>query len=119
MKTLEKINETKDININIANVRLDIPIPILKDLISDIKKMEDNYLKKQLLKIIDNGKIIKYSAKKGLAAEKATAARTKKVKVKIQNSIDILKLENKKITYYTIAKHSKVAFNTVKKYVNL
>lgn len=65
----------------------------------------------------DSVKIIKPSKKKTEAASTATQARTKRAKEKITNAINILRMENKPITAYSIAKESGVSFNTVKKYI--
>jgi response regulator of citrate/malate metabolism len=67
---------------------------------------------------VNNPKNIEYSFKKHSASEKATKARTKKAKEKIQTAIDILRMENKKITHYSITQTSGVSFTTVKKYLN-
>ena len=71
-----------------------------------------------LLKKINNPKEIEQSSKKVIATFKATEARSKKAKEKIQNAINILRMENKSITHYSIAQMSGVSFNTVKKYIN-
>ena len=52
---------------------------------------------------VNNPKNIKFSAAKNTASEKATKARTKKAKEKIQTAIDILRMSNQKITHYSIA----------------
>lgn len=57
------------------------------------------------------------SAKKQIATKKATEVRSKKAKEKIQNAINLLQLENKPITHYSIANTSGVSFNTVKKHI--
>lgn len=57
------------------------------------------------------------SYKKREATIKATEVRSKKAKDKIENAINLLHLENKAITHYSIAKESGVSFNTVKKYI--
>ena len=75
-------------------------------------------LEARLLKKINNPKEIQYSLKKVVATREATEARTKKAKEKIQNAINILRIENKSITHYSIAQCSGVSFNTVKKYLN-
>ena len=53
------------------------------------------------------------------ASKVATEARTTKAKEKIQNAINILRIEDKKITYYSIAKTAGVSYSTVKKYISL
>ena len=69
--------------------------------------------------IVNNPKQIKKSINKMVAADKATAARTAKAKKKIQNAINILRMENKKITHYSIAKTAEVSYTTVKKYISI
>jgi len=68
---------------------------------------------------INNPKKIKHSSKKFWAAIEATDARTKKAKQKIQNAINLLRMQDKKITHYAIAKEAGVAYLTVKKYITL
>ena len=68
---------------------------------------------------INNPKEISWSVNKSLSAKKATEARTAKAKEKIQNAINILRMENKKITHYSIAKVAEVSYLTVKKYISL
>ena len=58
------------------------------------------------------------SKKKTDSAKRATAIRQQRAKEKINNAINLLKLENKKITLYSIAKTAGVSYNTVKKYEN-
>ncbi len=71
-----------------------------------------------LLNKLENPKIIKSSSKKNIAASNATEARTDAAKEKIENAINILRLENKKMTHYSISKTGNVSFMTVKKYVD-
>jgi response regulator of citrate/malate metabolism len=80
-------------------------------------KEEDKVVSK-LLEKLNNPKDIEYSFNKVRAADKATESRTKAAKEKIQNAINILRMENKKITHYSIAQCSGVSFTTVKKYLD-
>lgn len=57
------------------------------------------------------------SATKQLATQKATKVRSDRAKDKINNAINLLQLENKPITHYSISKTSGVSFNTVKKHI--
>jgi len=50
------------------------------------------------------------------ATKKASEAKVKRVKEKINNAIQVLKFMNKKITIYQIAKEAGISFNTAKKY---
>ena len=67
---------------------------------------------------VNNTKNIEYSFKKHSASEKATKARTKRAKEKIQTAIDILRMSHQKITHYSIAQTCGVSFTTVKKYLD-
>jgi len=94
----------------------------LQGLLNNLKLDElDNALfsLNEIKEIINNPKKIKRSIKKILATDKATEARTAKAKEKIQNAINILRMENKKITHYSISKESGVSYVTVKKYISL
>jgi len=77
----------------------------------DQYKSEDSY--KTLDKMIAKPKIIMHSDKKSEATRTATEARSKKAKLKIENAINILKLYNKKITIYRVAKEAGISYNTV------
>ena len=62
------------------------------------------------------GKKVGSSEAQRKAAAKATATREQKAKEKIQNAINILRIENKKMSEYAISKTSGCSINTVKKY---
>ncbi len=55
--------------------------------------------------------------KKQSSIKEATKHREHTAKAKIINAINILRLENKNITAYAIAKESGCSYNTVKKYI--
>lgn len=57
--------------------------------------------------------------KKQASIKIATKARSMAVKEKIENSINILRIENKEITIYSVSKTAGVSYNSVKKYRNL
>jgi len=93
-------------------------LAILQEYINNIK--DKDYTTFNVMKEkINNPKEILWSAKKSIAADNATKARTSKAKKKIQNAINILRMEDKKITYYAIAKTAGVSYLTVKKYITL
>ena len=48
---------------------------------------------------------------------KARQARQAKTKEKVQNAINLLRIENKEITAYKVAKVADISFNTAKKYL--
>ena len=72
----------------------------------------------RVLNMLENPKIIKFSQKKQNAIALATKIRSVKVKEKINNAINILRLQDKEFTHYNIAKEAKVSFVTVKKYLS-
>ena len=73
-------------------------------------------LKEALEVIIKYGIRPSSSFKQKKAAAKATSIRSKKAKEKIENAVNILRLENKNITQYSVAKVSGCSINTVRKY---
>jgi len=103
--------------------RIDLDFDRLEILQKYINKIDvderDLILFNEIKELINNPKQIKRSVNKMIAAETATEARTKKAKKKIQNAINLLRMQNKKITYYAISKEAGVAYLTVKKYVSL
>jgi len=120
MKTINYIKSLNENEVYSKKVRIEFDLFEVKDnILPFLESLEDCCEKEVLLKALDNAKIIKYSPNKALAAEQATAARTKKAKEKIQNAINILRMEDKKITYYSIAKTAGVSYSTVKKYISL
>ena len=59
------------------------------------------------------------SPKKKRAMIGATNARIQKAKAKIENAINILRMENKSITIYSVSKEAGVSYNTAVKYSEL
>jgi len=57
------------------------------------------------------------SEKKRESAQRARAVLQAKTKEKIQNAINLLKLEEKEITAYRVAKEAGVSYNTARKYL--
>lgn len=96
----------------------------LKYSLEKMLKFVDDEIKKEyefevntLNEMINDFTDIEFSPKKSLAANKATKARTEKAKTKIEKTINIFRIEGKKITINAISKNSGVAYNTVKKYI--
>lgn len=72
---------------------------------------------KQALSVLQKYSIdVPSSKSQTVAAAKATQTRQNNAKRKIQDAINILRLENKNITEYAVAKESGCSINTVKKY---
>ena len=57
------------------------------------------------------------SKKKTESAHRATAIRQARAKEKIQNAINLLKMQGEEITAYRVAKEAGVSYNTAKKYL--
>jgi len=91
----------------------------LQEIIKHIQENNLLQIDKTLKETLINPTRIEYSHKKTLAPKKATQQRIKNAKKKIQDAINILNLENKKVTHYSIAKQAEVSYNTVKKYITL
>ena len=92
-------------------------LEILQKIVSDIKESEEPATKALLEKIKKPTKILK-SEKKIKATATATKYRSKKAQEKIANAVNILRMENKKLTYYNIVKMAEVSFNTCRKYIS-
>jgi len=58
----------------------------------------------------------KDKTKKQQSIQEATKKRVEATKSKITNAINLLRIENKSLTVYAIAKESGCSYNTVKKY---
>ena len=56
---------------------------------------------------------------KGVAAGRAREALQQKTRKKVQEAIDALEREGKKVTAYQIAKTKKVSYNTARKYLEM
>ena len=80
---------------------------LAKDKNPQLFKSLEEQLKKHLNKDI---------SKKQSSVKLATKKREDAAKEKILNAINLLRIENKSITIYSISKVSKCSYNTVKKY---
>jgi len=85
----------------------------------------ENLTKKELIIFDKLSDKIEYEQKKEVSPKKkkamieATNARIRKAKEKIENAINILRMEDKPITIYSVSKKSGVSYNTVSKYSKL
>jgi uncharacterized protein (DUF2384 family) len=96
----------------------------LKKEIEFTSKYADETTKRELKVPIERIELIKEmvelwgksdNRKKGIA--KATEARSKATKKKIENAINIIRMEGEEITPYKVAKVAGVHFNTAKKWL--
>ena len=79
---------------------------------------KSNYPLYTKLKIQFDSDISKDITKKQLSIQEATKHRTATAKAKIINAMNMLRLENKSLTAYQVAKISGCSYNTVKKYLS-
>ena len=59
------------------------------------------------------------SPKKKEAAVRATQVRSDKARLKIEKALNMMRLENKPISVYLVAKEAGVSYNTANKYAHL
>ena len=67
---------------------------------------------------LKNAKVIKESPRKKEAVATARAKRSEKVKCAIQNAINLLRMEDRDITPYAVAKEANISYNTARKYLD-
>lgn len=89
-------------------------ISINKGLLEDENTPDE--LKKAIETIEKYGLKAKSTARQQKSAQKATKVRSDKAREKIQNAINILRLENKPINCNSVAVTSGCSINTVRKY---
>jgi len=58
------------------------------------------------------------TTKRTKAAHNATRTREKRAREKVQNAINLLKMEGKEVTAYAVAKTAGISYNTARKYLN-
>lgn len=95
-------------------MRLTLNDDEVQELMKSISKT--NYKLYEKIQAQYNDDINRDITKKQSSIQEATKARERIAKEKINNAINILRLEDKKLTAYAIAKESGCSYNTVKKY---
>lgn len=56
------------------------------------------------------------TVKKSKATVKATKVRQEQAKIKIETAVNLMRMFNKRITVYAVAKEAEVSYNTANKY---
>jgi cell division septum initiation protein DivIVA len=85
----------------------------ISDEIQAMNEKEIAELNKLIAELEQSGK----TEKRKSAAANATAERERRVKEKIQNAINMLRMEQKEITPYQVAKMAGVHYSTARKYL--
>ena len=101
-----------------------------KELISELKSIYDymsqdienyaysfGYVRSKLELLLEKVEDLGKSEGRQQGINKARTARTQKTKEKIQNAINLLRIEGKEITPYQVAKAADISYNTAKKYL--
>ena len=107
--------------VKIFGVEMTVPNKLLDKLDSmDVDELneDERELYFAVSKLITKGKIVvkDEESNKRKNAKKATNAKVTKTKEKIQNAINLLKLQGEEINPYKIAKIAHVPYNTARKY---
>jgi Fic family protein len=108
--------------VKIFGVEMTVPNKLLDKMDTlDFDKLSDDEreLFNSVNKLITKGKVIisDEESNKRKNAKKATVAKVNKTKEKIQNAINLLKLQGEEINPYRIAKIAKISYNTARKYL--
>lgn len=92
----------------------------------EVKTLIDFFQSEEAKKInIDFSSILKklkleekkpIAASKKVAIEKARNIRSKKIKEQLEKTINMMRLENKKLTLFSLSKESGISYVTVRKY---
>jgi len=95
-------------------------LKLLQKYLDEIKDIDerDLIMFNEMKQIVNNPKEIKRSVSKMVAMDKAREVKTDRVKEKISNAINLLRLEQKKFTHYSIAKAANIAYMTVRKHIS-
>lgn len=99
-------------------MRLTITDDEYKDISNYLKKKDKN----NLLKILEDAKDIyekSITVKKLEAPKKANQAKVENSIAKVENAINLLRMEDKKINANTVAKTAKIDYKTASKYLKL
>ena len=110
--------------VKIFGVEMTVPNKLLDKMDSmDIEKLNENEreLFNAVNKLITKGEVVisDEESNKRKNAEKATTAKINKTREKIQNAINLLKLQGEEINPYKISKLANVSYNTARKYFSL
>lgn len=101
-------------------MRITLTIPEVATILSSLQQNKergnnDTSIDKIITKLQNEIKKPITSSKRN-ATKKATSVRIDKTKAKITTAVNLMNLENEKITPYSVSKKSNVSYNTVKKY---
>ena len=96
---------------------LDIEMTIPNKLLEKVDKLGENEPIKQALEnLIKNAEVIEN--KRNLEnTKKATEIKKLKAKEKVQNAVNLLRLQGEEVNAYRVAKIANISYNTARKYL--
>ena len=95
---------------------LDIEMTIPNKLFKELEKLRKNSkLRKAVETIIEAGEIIENNSKVD-NANKAAKAKQAQAQEKVQNAINLLRLQGEEVNPYKISKLAGISYNTARKY---
>lgn len=97
-------------------MRITIEENNLVEMISFLKKHNKNEFVSMLEKELEENKNRDISKKQSSIME-ARKERSKRLKEKIENAMNLLRLENREITAYAVAKIAGISYNSASKYL--
>ena len=97
---------------------LDIEMTIPNKLIEKVDKLGENEPVKQALEnLLKNAEVIEN--KRNLEnTKKATEIKKLKAREKVQNAINLLRLQGEEVNAYRVAKIANISYNTARKYLS-
>jgi len=97
---------------------LDIEMTIPNKLLEKVDKLGENEPIKQALEnLIKNAEVIEN--KRNLEnTKKATETKKLKAKEKVQNAVNLLRLQGEEVNPYRVAKIANISYNTARKYLS-
>ena len=97
---------------------LDVEMTIPNNLLKKMEKLRKNSkLRNAINTLIQEGEVMECESKVN-NANKAAKAKQDTAQAKVENAINILKLQGEEINPYKVAKIAKISYNTARKYTN-
>ena len=96
---------------------LDIEMTIPNKLLEKVEKLGENEpVREALENLLKNAEVIE-NKKKAENTKKATETKKLKAKEKVQNAINLLRLQGEEVNPYRVAKIANISYNTARKYL--
>ena len=97
---------------------LDIEMTIPNKLLEKVDKLGENEpVREALENLLKNAEVIE-NKKKAENTKKATETKKLKAKEKVQNAVNLLRLQGEEVNAYKISKIANISYNTARKYLS-